>query len=87
MLEIFKEKFNPFNLYKLHQDIGLALDNNLDKDDVALLKGKLSIRKRTGTAKELQSVRRWSNAFLHYVAILARLDAQYPISELLIFYN
>ena len=75
MLKIFKEKFDLFNLYKLHQDVGLALDNNLDKDDVALSKGKLSIRKRTGTAKELQSVRRWSNAFLHYVAILARLDA------------
>jgi hypothetical protein len=75
LLEIFKEKFNLFNLYKLYQDVGLALDIDLDKDDVALSKGKLSIRKRTGTAKELQSVKQWFNAFLHYVAILARLDA------------
>jgi hypothetical protein len=75
--EIFKDKFDSFNLYKLHRDAGL------DEEDFAILRGRLRFKKGTGTAKDLRTVKRWSNAFLHYIAIVAKFK-RYDITAALL---
>jgi hypothetical protein len=47
-------------------------ENDVNEEDFAITRGRLRFKKRTGTAKDLRTVKRWSNAFLHYVAIVAK---------------
>jgi hypothetical protein len=84
--EIFKDKFDPFNLYKLHRDAGLAVENDVNEEDFAISRGRLRFKKRTGTAKDLGTVKRWSNAFLHYVAIVAEFK-RYDITAALLEFH
>ena len=84
--EIFKDKFDPFNLYKLHRDAGLAVENDVNEEDFAISRGRLRFKKRAGTAKDLGTVKRWSNAFLHYVAIVAEFK-RYDITAALLEFH
>jgi hypothetical protein len=46
-------------------------ENDVNEEDFAITRGRLRFKKRTETSKDLGTVKRWSNAFLHYVAIVA----------------
>ena len=63
LLQIFKDKFDPFDLYKLHTEFGPVSSDAID-DEFFMTKGKFGTRKRLGSPKDLGSVKRWSNAFL-----------------------
>ena len=56
--DIYRDKFDPYNLYKLHQDAGLAAADDVNEEDFAITKGKLRFKKRTGIAKDLGTVKR-----------------------------
>jgi hypothetical protein len=45
-------------------------EDKFDPFDLAI-KGKFGIRKRLGSSKDLERVRRWSNAFLQYISIIS----------------
>ena len=51
-----------------------------------IMKGKLRFKKRTGMAKDLGTVKRWSNAFLHYVAVIAEFK-RYDITAALLDFH
>jgi hypothetical protein len=55
--ESFQDKFDPFNLYKLHRDAGLAVENDVNEEDFAISRGRLRFKKRAGTAKDLGTVK------------------------------
>jgi hypothetical protein len=40
-----QDKFDPFNLYKLHRDAGLAVENDVNVEDFAISKGRLGLRR------------------------------------------
>ena len=71
LLQIYEDKFDPFDLYKLHTEFGSSVSVDSIDDEFFISKGKLGTKKRLGSAKDLGSVKRWSNAFLQYISIIA----------------
>jgi len=72
LLQIFEDKFDPFDLYKLHTEFGpVSSESDAIDDEFFMTKGKFGTRKRLGSPKALGSVKRSSNAFLQYVSIIS----------------
>jgi len=69
LLQIFEDKSDPCDLYKLHTEFGFVSSDAID-DEFFMTKGKIGTRKRLGSPKDLGSVKRWSNAFLQFVSII-----------------
>jgi hypothetical protein len=87
LLQIFEDRFDPFDLYKLHTEFGFSVSSDdAVNDEFLMTKGKLGTRKRLGSYKDLGSVKRWSNAFLQYVSIISDFKQQDIVSALLDFH-
>ena len=86
LLQIFEDKFDPFDLYKLHAEFGSSVSTDTIDDEFFMTKGKLGTRKRLGSPKDLGSVKRWSNAFLQYVSIISDFK-QYDITSALLEFH
>jgi hypothetical protein len=86
LLQILEDKFDPFDLYKLHTEFGSSISTDTVDDEFFMSKGKLGTRKRLGSPKDLGSVKRWSNAFLQYVSIVSDFKKHDIISTLLQFH-
>jgi hypothetical protein len=86
LLQILEDKFDPFDLYKLHTEFGSSVSYDAIDDEFFVAKGKLGTRKRLGSPKDLGSVKRWSNAFLQYVSIISIFKKHDIVSALLDFH-
>ena len=87
LLQILEDKFDPFDLYKLHTEFGSYVSSDAIDDEFFMSKGKLGTRKRLGSPKDLGSVKRWSNAFLQYVSIISIFKKHDIVAALLGFHS
>jgi hypothetical protein len=66
LTSIFRNKFDPWNLYKLN-----SLDLNSNDNDQFILDGdKMEVRKNKGTAKNYSSAKVWSRVFRIYERVM-----------------
>lgn len=87
LLQILEDKFDPFDLYKLHTEYGSSVSSDAIDDEFFMSKGKFVTRKHLGSPKDLGSVKRWSNAFLQYVSIISIFKKHDIVAALLGFHS